>query len=63
LRLELAGIPPTHIQPFDTIESMLISLQNSDKKQVVPLFATYTAMIEIQRILEKLSVKKQYWEE
>lgn len=63
-RLHYAGIEESKIHTIENIEQVLRSIiELSSKYETIPIFATYTATIEIQKLLEKNGVKKSYWEE
>jgi lipid II isoglutaminyl synthase (glutamine-hydrolysing) len=62
LRLFYAGIERDKIQIKPDIEKCLEKTTQMTHSKVVPIFATYTGMLQIQKYVEKSSVKKNYLE-
>ncbi len=64
LRLQHSGIPENSITVDTDITSFIESITNdAETGKIIPIFTTYTAMIELQRFFGKTGVKKEYWEE
>lgn len=59
LRLQYAGVSTNQIMVFKTIPEMLAHV--IDTRESTVIFATYTAMLEIQEWLTQNNYKKAYW--
>lgn len=59
LRLHYADLPSNTITAYQTIDQLCDSLLTHSG--TVPIFATYTAMLELQEWLRKYKVKEPYW--
>lgn len=62
LRLKYAGFDPKNIIIEEDIENALKEAKKGLKGQLF-ILPTYTAMLELQGILAKSGVKKEYWKE
>jgi UDP-N-acetylmuramyl tripeptide synthase len=62
LRLKYAGVDPIHLKVENDLEKALFEAQTglSGKLFILP---TYTALLELQKLLAKHGLKKQYWQE
>lgn len=63
-RLQYAGVKQENIAVSENYQHLLDEIIKATKPQdTIPIFATYTAMIDLQKLFEKIGVKKKYWEE
>ncbi len=61
LRLKYASVDQNKIQIISEIDKCIESAISTDKT-TIPVFATYTAMLDIQKHLQKTGIKKSYLE-
>lgn len=62
VRLKYAGFDPKHITVQPELKKALQQAKKSLKGRLF-ILPTYTAMLELQKILTKSGIKKHYWEE
>ena len=62
LRLKYAGFEPGSIEIEQNLEKAL-KHSRMDLKGKLFILPTYTAMLEIQKILTKEGIKQHYWQE
>lgn len=62
LRLKYAGFDPQYITIENDLKQALEQAQRGLKGRLF-ILPTYTAMLELQKILAKLGLKNRYWEE
>lgn len=62
LRLKYAGFDPNKIKTQSNIESAFDSALSSSKERLF-ILPTYTALLELQKVLAKKGIKTHYWEE
>ena len=62
LRLKYAGFEPKQIIVDPSLENALRQARKG-LKGTLYILPTYTAMLDLQRILAKIGLKKEYWNE
>lgn len=62
LRLKYAGFDPNHLELEPNLTKAFTKAKNGLKGSLF-ILPTYTAMLNLQHILTKLGLKKDYWEE
>jgi UDP-N-acetylmuramyl tripeptide synthase len=63
LRLEYAGVPKETIHVYETWEEMFAADKNTQTKNTTPVYATYTAMLSLQKYIGDHGIKQTYWSE
>lgn len=61
LRLKIAGYKGNKIEIFNSFKSLIESIKVYDRCDYIYIFATYTAMLELRRLLAKLKIVKHAW--
>lgn len=57
-RLKYAGVPENKITICENLHEIF-----SEESTITPVFATYTASLELQNYFEKIGAKNKYWKE
>jgi UDP-N-acetylmuramyl tripeptide synthase len=60
-RLVYAGIPEGNIHICNDWNELIQKTDRGEK--AIPIFTTYTAMLDLQHYIEKLGIKSKYWSE
>lgn len=61
LRLKIAGYDSRKIEIFDSFKALLKRIKTYDRCSNIYIFATYTAMLELRRLLAKQKLVKHAW--